>query len=243
MAEPKSIGDASGRTWAIGDIHGCLDALRAVIDFADIRPNDVIVTLGDYVDRGPDTKGVIDELITLGSTHTLVSLKGNHEIMMLRACEDSVERSRWLDHGGMATLMSYGVRGDGGAGGVLDDVPNRHWDFLEGLVDYHENETHFFVHANAYPDVPLDRQPEYMLFWERFDNQPRHQSQKTMVCGHASQKSGVPLRGDAGICIDTNVARGGWLTCLCCETGEIVQADARGEVRTLFPDEVRTFGD
>ena len=79
------------RTLAIGDIHGCLRSLEALADYADFSADDTIVTLGDYVDRGPDSKGVIDFLIDLGKSHKLVCLKGNHEIMMQWARKDAEE--------------------------------------------------------------------------------------------------------------------------------------------------------
>src|SRR5947199_381837 len=77
--------------------------------------------------------------------------------------------------------------------GQLADVPDPHWDFLERQTrTYHETATHFFVHANAYPDYPLAEQPESVLLWEFFDNPPPHESGKVMVCGHTPQKSGRP---------------------------------------------------
>ena len=81
---------------AIGDIHGCLASLRTMLDVIQPTPDDLIVTLGDYVDRGPDSKGVIDDLLSLKKTHNFIHLMGNHEIQMIRALETSQDRSRFL---------------------------------------------------------------------------------------------------------------------------------------------------
>ena len=120
--------------------------------------------------------------------------------------------------------------------GRLTDIPQAHWDFLENhLRDYYETDRHLFVHANLYPDLPLDEQPEYVLFWEHIDEwTPPHQSGKTMICGHTSQKTGEVLNLGHAVCIDTSACKGGWLTCLDVETGDYWQANEQGETRTGF---------
>ena len=97
------------RTLAIGDIHGSNTALKALSEYVDFRSDDVIVTLGDYIDRGPDSKEVIDFLIKLGQTHQLITLKGNHEVMMENALLSEQERYFWLYNGGEATMQSFGL--------------------------------------------------------------------------------------------------------------------------------------
>jgi serine/threonine protein phosphatase 1 len=195
-----------------------------------ITPDDLIVTLGDYVDRGPNSYAVLNWVIAKSKTNTLVALRGNHELMMLRARTDPSQIKEWLANGGDATLASYSPLDDAGN---IRDVPDEHWDFLEnGCRDWYETETHFFVHANAYADVPLDEQPEFMLFWEQFNDPPPHQSGKIMVCGHTSQKSGRPKSLGHAICIDTWAYGKGWLTCLDVATGHYWQANERGERRS-----------
>jgi serine/threonine protein phosphatase 1 len=213
------------RTLAIGDIHGCLSSLEALADFVGINEDDTVITLGDYVDRGPDSKGVIDYLLTLRERTNLITLRGNHETMMLQARLDRGSLASWCAVGGDATLDSYDANS-------FDTIPDGHWKFLNGLKPYHETDTHFFVHANACPDLPLDDQPDHMLYWEFFDNPPKHQSGKTMVCGHSSQKSGLPKNFGHAICIDTFAHGGGWLTCLDVETGRYWQSNENGERRT-----------
>ena len=95
------------RTLAIGDIHGSSAALKALADFVDFAPDDVIITLGDYIDRGPDSKGVIDFLIELRKSHQVITLKGNHEIMMENARISDQELYFWLLNGGEAAMESF----------------------------------------------------------------------------------------------------------------------------------------
>src|SRR5262245_47096816 len=216
------------RTLAIGDIHGVSAALDALLAAVRPAPDDLLVFLGDYVDRGPDTKGVIDRLIALDKTHRCVFLRGNHELMMTRARHDRGELRMWLAVGGMPALASYGS----GRPGTLADVPAEHWAFLEQrLVDYHETDTHIFVHASLFPDVPLDEQPELMLFWEFLTEPIRHESGKTVICGHSSQKSGEILDLGDTICIDTFAYGSGWLTCLDVDGLGYWQADQTTRVR------------
>src|SRR5688572_25228262 len=171
------------RTLAIGDVHGTSAALDTLLAVVGPTPDDRLVFLGDYVDRGPDTRGVLDRLLALDRTHRCVFLRGNHELMMTRARHDRGELRMWLSVGGKPALASYGPTA------TLADVPAEHWDFLDDrLVDYHETGTHVFVHANLFPDLPLDEQPESMLFWEFLTGPICYESGKTVVCGHSSQK-------------------------------------------------------
>lgn len=225
-----------GRHLAIGDIHGCFDALRTLESFVGFSDDDVIITLGDYVDRGPKSCHVIDWLIHWDQRHQLAPLKGNHELMMLEAFEGDSPVADWKRVGGDATLRSYSpFPGDDGA---FADVPDHHWDFLTArLLPYYETESHFFVHANVYSDLSLQDQPEYMLYWERFDDPPRHLSGKIMVCGHTSQKTGRPLFNGNAVCIDTYAYGGGWLTCLDVERSLVYQANDAGKTRRFYLEE------
>jgi serine/threonine protein phosphatase 1 len=216
------------RILAIGDIHGCSAALETLLAFVDLQPTDTLVTLGDYVDRGPDTRGVLDQLITLSRTHHLVALRGNHELMLMDARDDrSLSLQEWRKFGGNATLDSYQ--------GSLDRIPEAHWRFIEQqCVDCWEAETHFFVHANAYPDMPIYEQPRYILYWCKFNNPAPHESGKIMVCGHTSQKNGLPLNIGHAVCIDTwACGESGWLSCLDIHSGFVYQANQVRETRRL----------
>jgi serine/threonine protein phosphatase 1 len=220
------------RTLAIGDIHGCLRALDLLLGQVEPQSDDLVVTLGDYVDRGPDSKGVLDLLVTLQARSRLVPLKGNHDLMMLTARKDREHFTEWLRCGGKQTLESYQVNNDWET--FAQAIPARHWRFLQDdCVDYHESDTHFFVHANVYPDLPLVEQPEYMLYWETLQAAEwrPHESGKKMICGHSVQRSGRPLVLEHAICIDTWVYGEGWLTCVDVEMEVYWQANQRGETR------------
>ncbi len=234
------------RTLAIGDIHGCDAALQTLADYVPFRPSDTLVILGDCIDRGPGSRGVIDWLINAERRGNLVLLRGNHEIMMLRAREDEPAMRDWLAAGGEATLRSYAAAGHRGR---LDDIPERHLEFLEfESRAWYAVKSHFFVHASAYPNLPLNEQPDSMLFWEKFDDPPPHDSGKVMVCGHTPQKSGVPRSIGHAVCIDTWACGRGWLTCLNVDSGVYWQANQAGQTRMAvledaLPEDVRTLHD
>ena len=215
------------RTIAIGDIHGCLAPLAALLGFLKPVPEDHLIFLGDYIDRGPSSKGVIQRLIELRGVLDVSCIMGNHEEMMLNARTLADTRRDWLRNGGDAALRSYG-----GARGTLADVPPRHWQFLENdLVAYVETDTHLFVHASVHPDAPMHEQPPYMLRWERFDHVTRrHKSRKTLVCGHTPQPEGRPGNKGFAVCLDTHAFRGGPLSCLVLPGNRIVQASPEGEI-------------
>jgi serine/threonine protein phosphatase 1 len=219
------------RVLAIGDVHGCRGQLDDLLAWVNPRPGDQLITLGDYVDRGPDTRGVLDRLIALKRERPTVCLRGNHEIMMLNARDgDSGDRKMWLGVGGAQALGSYGTAP--GRAGTLADVPEEHWQFLEDeLRDYFETEQFIFVHAGVLCGFDLDEQPPSALFWEFLPDAMRHHSGKTVICGHTSQKSGVPKVVPGAVCIDTYAHGGGWLTCLDALSGHYWQVDALGRKR------------
>jgi serine/threonine protein phosphatase 1 len=240
------------RTLAIGDIHGCLTAFERLLAEVRPQPDDLVVTLGDYVDRGPGSKGVIDRLLALDRECRLVSLRGNHDFTMVEAWKKfsyrqnwrnlkagwltsddetiSTEEKEWLLMGGRQTLASYAQPGESGK---LSDIPPDHWEFLETTCrDWYETDSHLFVHANAYPDMPMREQPAYMLHWEMMTAPRAHESGKVLICGHTSQKSGKPRNFGHTVCIDTWVYGNGWLTCLDVQTGQYWQANQAGELNT-----------
>jgi serine/threonine protein phosphatase 1 len=221
------------RNLAIGDIHGCLRALDVLLDIVRPQPDDLLVTLGDYVDRGPDSKGVLDRLIELQDRCRLVALTGNHEVMMWQARDNPGAFRAWCDCGGKQALQSYGPYVDWET--FVEKIPRQHWRFLRDVcVPYHEIDTHFFVHANVHPELPLAEQPDWLLYWEHLRDewsQP-HESRKIMVCGHTQQRSGRPLDLGHAVCIDTWAYGSGWLTCLDVKTSQYWQANQRGESRT-----------
>ena len=223
------------RILAIGDIHGHLQALDALLDMVQPQPDDLLVTLGDYVDRGPNVAGVLDRLIELQSRCRLVPLLGNHDWMMLEARGDAQTFRDWFHFGGEQTLESYAAEPHGYL--FQDAVPTSHWRFLaDDCLPYFEADTHFFVHANVEYDVALAAQSESTLYWEKLDDneQRRHVSGKIMICGHTAQKSGRPLVLEHAVCIDTWIYGDGWLTCLDVQQEAYWQANPRGETRMVL---------
>ncbi len=217
----------SPRLIAIGDIHGYSAALRAVLDAIAPRAIDTIVTLGDYVDRGPDSRGVLDRIIELAGRCQLIPLLGNHDQLFLQVCEGHDEWFiDWLAFGGGATIDSYG--------GKLRNVPAEHLDFLRTCLRFHETAEHLFVHANYLADQPLAEQPDEVLLWESLRSRVPgpHASGKTAVVGHTAQKDGNGIL-DLGhlVCIDTWVYGEGWLTAMDVETREVWLADQDGVER------------
>lgn len=214
-----------GRIIAIGDIHGCSAALAAITSAIDPQPDDTLVPLGDFIDRGPDSRGVLEQLLNLQDRCRLVPLLGNHEVMLLDVLEGPASLAPWLSCGGAATLESYG--------GHLEDIPPKHLDFIRRSRRYYETATHFFVHANYAPDIRLDEMPDYLLFWEHlhFYRPPPHENGKIAVVGHTALKTGDILDLGHLIAIDTFCHGGGWLTALDVLAGQIWQADMHGRMR------------
>lgn len=213
------------RTIVIGDVHGCSKALRAIIESIGPCADDTIIFLGDYVDRGPDAKGVIDQLVELKGCCNLVPLKGNHEVMLASVCQGLGAEDHWLLSGGRATLASYGGR--------LDRIPESHRDLLGSLVPYHETPDAIFLHANYDPLVDLSQQTEASLFWTHLTTSTPgpHQSGKTVYLGHTPQGSGMPLDLGHLVCLDTYCFGGLWLSALDIHTRELWQASYHGHLR------------
>ncbi len=151
MTEEHS--ENTGRLVAIGDIHGHALALHGLLDLITPEPNDVIVTLGDYVNRGPDSKGVIERLLRLQQECTLIPVLGNHDEMMLDSRADEHAEERWRSQGGTGTLKSYGNNNS------TNDIPEAHWDFLSRCVPCHETESFLFTHANYCWYSSIGQQP------------------------------------------------------------------------------------
>jgi len=231
LRKPGSLGGflvlATSRTLAIGDIHGCLAALETLLAAIRPRPDDTIITLGDYVDRGPDCRGTIARLLDLGRQCRLIPLLGNHDDMLLKVYDGHADLYvDWLLFGGDATLKSYDTE-------QPEDIPSAHIEFLRGCRLFHESERRFYVHGNYRADLPLSDQPPEILLWDSVKMRPPgpHSSGKTAIVGHASQKSGAIL--DLGYlkCIDTWCYGDGWLTALDVESGQVWQANKSGKMR------------
>jgi serine/threonine protein phosphatase 1 len=208
------------RTIAIGDIHGCSDALASLLSAIKPQSSDTIIPLGDYVDKGHDSRGVLDMLIDLGRRCRLIPLLGNHDEQMLSARYDKAAFDWWMEFGGIETLGSYGDSEK------ISLVPEEHFEFLESCVPYFKTKTHFFTHGNYDPALPLDRQEGETLRWLSLrDFLPGpHFSSKIAVVGHTPQPEVLNL--GCLICLDTGCAYGGTLTAMDVISGGIWQASS-----------------
>ena len=217
------------RTLAIGDIHGCDTALIQLLRQVESTSRDQIVFVGDYIDRGPASRQVIESLLWLQQTFSPVFLRGNHEVMILEARADSLKANLWQSYGGLEALRSYGAefRDDWAAA-----IPGSHWAFLEGTVRFFETPGSIFVHACLDPEMRMEEQPDWLLFWETLDRLQPHKSGERVICGHSQQSSGLIKDLGFAICIDTGPAAGGWLTCLEVDSGKYWQANEKGATRS-----------
>lgn len=195
-------------TYVIPDIHGRLDLLcdgLAAIAARSHGSPDVIVTIGDYVDKGPQSKGVIDLLMSgVGEGLRLVPLKGNHDALMIDALRDSAKMAAWIAKGGDAALASYG--GDPAA------VPKAHIDWLDRLLLMHVDAHRLYVHAGVNPEIPLDQQDQETLLWKRYpEGFPGGFGKLHVVHGHDNCPDG-PLLYEGRTNLDTHAWRTGRLT-------------------------------
>ncbi len=225
-------GPAGARAYAIGDVHGRLDLLRTLLAEieADSRARpcerEYMIFVGDLIDRGPDSRGVIDLL--LRSKKYLphpVFLMGNHEEMMLRVLEKPDEKFRdWLTYGGYECAQSYGV--EVGRLAVLDvehaaamvaaAIPQAHRDFIAGFADSFRFGDYLFVHAGIRPGIPLAQQSTRDLRWIREDFLTSTVAHPHMVV-HGHTITPEPDEQANRIGIDTGAYASGILTAICIE--------------------------
>lgn len=201
-----------------------------------MRDDDVFVTLGDYVNKGPNTKPVLNWLSEQTERGRCIALRGNHDFMMQQVLSGQLHFDHWLNFGGRETLQSYWSDADSDFENEtsLALIPADHRDFLSSrLLPYYESDHEIFVHGCLQDDLDLAEQPEHELYWTKFEHLGPHKSGKKVICGHTAQKSGIPLNRSFATCIDTAVyAPDGWLTCLEIETGQYWQANQLGETRS-----------
>jgi len=172
--------------------------MEALIEKIDPIENDHLIFIGDYIDRGPDSKSVVDVLLQLGNRCRCTFLRGNHEAMLLNYL-DYDEAELWQINGGDSTLASYSKEG-------WIDIPEEHVEFFRDTVYYHDEPDFFFVHAGLKPDLTilenLERYSSETFLWERSHlSAPELAWEKPIVCGHTPQRK--PIDAPKLICIDT----------------------------------------
>jgi serine/threonine protein phosphatase 1 len=201
------------RTYALSDIHGCLDKLQRLVARceADAKASGAkFAFLGDYIDRGPDSRGVVEYLIAFQRNRpsdVICCLCGNHEDLALAAIDDPDKIAQWVVHNnGDKTLRSYDVS-------QPSELPARHVDWMRALATHHDDGLRFFVHAGIDPSRPLNRQDRHDMLWMRepFLSDPRDHG-RFIVHGHTPVRSGQPDLRKNRVNIDTGAVMGGPLT-------------------------------
>lgn len=195
------------QTFVIPDLHGRLDLLDGGLAEIAVRSKgekDTIVTLGDYVDKGPTSRGVIERLLSgAGDRFELVTLKGNHDAMMVDALRDDSKMPDWLAKGGDAAMASYEDS--------ASNVPQAHMQWLDRLRLFHADAHRLYVHAGVDPDVALERQSERTLLWKRYPRgYPEGFGHRHVVHGHDNDPDG-PLLYQGRTNLDTQAWRTGRL--------------------------------
>lgn len=215
------------RLIAIGDIHGCDRALRGLIRAISPDASDTLVFLGDFIDRGPNPRQVVETILQLQDITRVVAIKGNHEEMLEAVIQQKLDLSMWLKYGGLSTLDSYDFVGE------LDFLPAAHAEFFANLRDYFEQDNFFFAHAAYDPRLPLAEQPWEELRWHSLrDEIPApHVSGKTAILGHTANPTGDCVDLGHLICIDTFCYGGGFLTALDVHRRAVWQAKGDGTLR------------
>lgn len=222
-----------GRVFAIGDVHGCAAEVDALLDGLRLVRGDTLVFVGDYIDRGPDSRAVIDLMVAIQRRDDVASvfLKGNHEDMCLAYLgRPGRWGEAWLTNGGRHALLSYGVHPEATSGELLDAMPDAHLAFLQGLASSHQVAGHLVVHAGVRPERRWSEQEEDDLLWIREDFIRRpHALPHTVVFGHTPHRA-VLVDLPYKIGIDTGCVYGGALTALELGSHELAQV-RRGERR------------
>ncbi len=213
------------RRFAIGDIHGCAKALRTVIEEINPSSQDTLVFLGDYIDRGPDSRDVVQQIIDLKSRCRVFPLLGNHELMLSAILERGLDDAVWLASGGRATVASYG--------GKLSKIPDRHLEFFRALIPYYDSDDTICVHAGYDPMMPMDQQRGNVMHWNHLPaTLPLpHVSGKRVFIGHTPQPTGNILDVGHLVCIDTYCFGGGFLTAFDLDSNRLIQVDHHGHLR------------
>lgn len=223
-------GDPPGAIYAIGDVHGCLDLLvtaeqKILRDVEAGNSTGLVVLLGDYVDRGPDSAGVLEHLSSPPPRGLRrVMLCGNHEAAFLDFIENPEDNMHWLDFGGRQTLLSYGIDADHLLGrgrrgpeelkaAVQAAVPERHRNLLASMPIYIRIGSFVFVHAGLRPGLPLQDQSDLDMMWIRepfLTEGPK----LPFVVVHGHTPSTKVQVGQGRICIDTGAVSTGRLSVL-----------------------------
>lgn len=221
------------KRYVVGDVHGEAKQLEALINRIPLQDNDQLIFVGDYIDRGSDSKAVIDYLVKLNKEFRTIFLKGNHEDFLLASLLPDYKASyhynnqpfeTWIFNGGAETLASYDVIGIT-AGGVWDlQIPNSHKKFYQDLKIWHEDDDCYYVHAGLQNKIP-EQTDAYVLLWHRYSLPGEYTLSKKLYYGHTPHKSGVQIYTNEPYGkmydVDTGGGKGGSISAICVETEEV----------------------
>jgi serine/threonine protein phosphatase 1 len=199
------------RIFVIGDIHGCLDMLKRLMDKIDWQPDsDGLIFLGDYVDRGKDSKGVVDYILAMLKVSPNVHcLMGNHEKIFVDFVSGG-DLSNFFLNGGDKTLSSYGVEHEWNMDSL---IPKEHLSFMYSLLFWVETKDYYIVHAGFRPGVPIPEQTLEDLIWIRDDFlYSEYDFGKRVIFGHTPFPDPLIMKNKIGL--DTGAVYGNKLTCL-----------------------------
>ncbi|MFO1442408.1 serine/threonine protein phosphatase [Bacillus sp. Bva_UNVM-123] len=231
------------RMLAISDIHGNLEKFERLLELVQYDKNeDQLLLLGDFVDRGPHSRAVLNKVIQL-KTEGAIALIGNHEKMMIEAFQgDPMCLKRWYYNGGIKTLQNYGYdidKDDADYWYTTDEMPEliqinddirTHIEFLKELPFFYETDTHIFVHAGVHPETPIRSTDPHTLVWIREEFHLGYKGEKTVVFGHTPtnylhDSNDVYFGKNNIIGIDGGCAYGGRLNCLDVESKQVFYVD------------------
>lgn len=225
-----NILEAKGeRIFVVADVHGCSSELSVLLKFIrssqNLSKNDLVVFLGDYIDRGPDSRGVIDVLVDFKSLFpSSIFLKGNHEDMLMDFLGFGGNLGHaFLYNGGLETIQSYGISVFSPPSEMMRLLPEDHFSFFNSLQSIVSVNDYYLVHAGMNPKLDISSQTGEDLFWirETFLDAP-HDFGKTIVFGHTPHREVFDNR-PFKIGLDTGLVFGNKLTCLELNSGDIFE--------------------
>lgn len=232
----RSGTSAHGRIIAIGDVHGCADELRALIQLLPLERDTLVVFLGDYIDRGPDSRGVVDTVLELEQYCSVVCLLGNHELMLREYLAGTDPRliARFIYNGGSATLASYADHD-----GVVV-MSEEHRTFFDKLPYHHIEGDYCFVHAGlpaAPEEIDLEKHGEEMVWMRRRAYMPEPNYSKIIVHGHSAVHE-VDIK-PRRINLDTACVYGRKLTAMDVRTHEMWTVERSSAPQPLYLKDVK----
>lgn len=227
----RTVNELPSRLFAIGDVHGCFQELQVLLNHLKgeegLSADDLVLFIGDYIDRGPDSKRTVDVLIALKAEFPkTIFLKGNHEDMLLDYLGLGGRGADvYMHNGGLETFRNYGIQPYGEPAKILECFPADHKEFYTNLETGIELAEFLFVHAGINPAKTLVEQAHEDLFWIRrpFVEAP-HSLNKTVVFGHTPFED-VLLDLPYKIGIDTGLVYGNRLTCVELVNGKLLQVE------------------